>query len=215
MPVSGLSKFLSDYPGMALRPSRTGAAALIEGRFSFAANDDIVDSYTLKIVIGQQFPREVPQVTETGGKIPRNGDFHVNPDNTLCLGSPLRLKTILAEAPDLVTFAERCLVPYLYRVSAKLQRSDPLIGLEHGTPGIIDDYCEMFGLTSSHEVLEALHLLAMKKRIANKRPCPCGCGRRLGVCTLHDRLNAFRRVAPRSWFAGHARKIGTATPGGV
>lgn len=207
MTIRGLREFLRDYPGMALRPSRAGQATVIAGRFRFTANGDIADSYQLEVKIDRAFPRDLPKVVETGGKIPRNGEYHVNPDDTLCLGSPLRLRKILADSPDLITYAEKCLVPYLYHVSAKLQRGEPLVGLEHGTQGIVDDYANLFGVPATDQVLGALKLLAMKKRIANKKPCPCGCRRALGQCPLHRRLNSFRRAAPRSWFSAQAQQI--------
>lgn len=207
MKIQGLREFLHDYPGMAVQPFRIGAPIAVEGKFRFAANNDIRDTYDLRISIEPSFPRDAPTVIEIGGKIPRTGDFHVNPDSTLCLGSPLRLKKILADQPDLVAFAERCLVPYLYRVSAKLQRGEDLMGLAHGMRGVVDDYADLFSLSSVEQVVAALDLLAMKKRLANKRNCPCGCGRRLGRCSLHHRLNAFRCAAPRSWFGRHAQEV--------
>lgn len=190
-----------------MQPLRAGAPTIIKGQFRFAANNDIRDTYDLEISIPQAFPSDVPVVIEIGGKIPRNGDFHVNPDATLCLGSPLRLRKIIADQPDLITFAERCLVPYLYRVSLKLQRGEELVGLAHGMPGVIDDYAELLRLSSVEQVVAALELLAMKKRQANKQDCPCRCGRRVGRCPLGVRLNGFRYVAARSWFSRHAQDI--------
>lgn len=207
MTIRGLHAFLHDYPGMAVQPIRARTSTIIEGKFRFAANDEIRDTYQLRISIPQSFPWDVPSVTEIGGRIPRTGDFHVNPDNTLCLGSPLRIKKILSDRADIVSFAELCLVPYLYRVSAALQRGDRLAGLAHGTPGVLDDYAGLFGLSSAEQVLAALRMLKLKKRIANKKYCPCRCGRRLGSCPLHFRLNGFRLVAPRSWFSRHAREL--------
>ena len=207
MIIQGLSEFLYDYPGMAVQPFRLGGPTIIEGRFRFAANDDIRDTYDLRITIQPNFPREVPTVVEVGGKIPREPYYHVNPDTTLCLGSPLRLKKMLADQPDLVAFAEKCLVPYLVKVSAHLQRGEELVGLKHGMPGIVDDYADLFGLSSVDQILRALELLAMKKRLANKQHCPCRCRLRLGRCPTHLRLNALRRVAPRSWYAMHAQQI--------
>lgn len=207
MTIRGLPEFLHDYPGMTLRPVRTGAPLSIEGTLGFSANNDVIDSYKLKVTIDATFPNEPPKVIETGGRIPRDGRYHVNPDDTLCLGSPLRLRKLFCEAPDLVSFAERCLVPYLYRVSKALQRGEPLAGLAHGVPGIIEDYSEMFRLKSPSQVVEALRLSGTRRRIANKQPCPCGCGRRLGRCPLHIRLNGVRGAGSRLWFKEHAREI--------
>ena len=62
----------------------------------------------------------------------------------------------------------------------------------------------MLGLKERHQITHAIQLLGIKKRIANKRSCPCGCGKRLGACPFHHKLNEFRKMAPVSWFKAHA-----------
>ena len=207
--LNSLSRFLRDYPGMSTAPcSDTGVC--LRGKFRFKAEvsggDEIDDSYKLEIVVPDKFPQALPKVKETDGKIPRDGNFHVNPDGTLCLGSPLRLLRKVHSAPSLTSFADKCLVPYLYAVSYKLMHGGDFVfgELAHGDQGIVDDYSVMLGLKERHQVTRAIQLLAMKKRLANKKPCPCGCGRRLGACRFHHKLNEFRKMAPVSWFKAHA-----------
>lgn len=209
----GLKHFLDDYPGMSIAPGRTSDLNL-KGKFDFKADvangPEIEDSFRLEILIPGKYPRDLPEVKEVGGKIPRNGDYHVNPGGTLCLGSPIRLLRRIHANPSLNGFAKNCLVPYLYAVSHKLNNSGDFIfgELAHGDKGIVSDYLELFRLKDSSQVAEAIRLLGLKKRIANKKPCPCGCGKRLGVCPLHTRLNEFRKMAPRSWFKDQAVNVG-------
>jgi len=186
------------------------AGMCLRGKFRFKANvsgsNEIEDFYKLEIVVSDKFPIALPKVKETGGKIPRDGNFHVNPDGTLCLGSPLRLLRKVHSAPNLTGFAGKCLVPYLYAVSYKLMHGGDFVfgELAHGDQGIVEDYSVMLGLKERHQVTQAIQLLRVKKRIANKRPCPCGCGKRLGTCPFHHTLNEFRKMAPVSWFKKHA-----------
>jgi len=210
--LDGLSQFLHDYPGMTTAPCSKGGICL-RGMFRFRANvlgsDEINDTYRLEIVVPDKFPQALPEVKETGGRIPRNGEFHLNQDGTLCLGSPLRLLKKVHGAQDLNGFADKCLVPYLYAVSYKLIHGvDFIFGeLDHGFKGIVDDYAAMLGLNRKQQVTQAIQLLGTKKRIANKRPCPCGCRKRLGACPFHHQLNEFRKMAPVSWFKTHADKL--------
>jgi hypothetical protein len=44
---------------------------------------------------------------------------------------------------------------------------------------MVDDYRTLFGLKEESQLFPALRCLLLKKRIANKRPCPCGCGKPL------------------------------------
>jgi hypothetical protein len=210
--LHGVLEFLKDYPGMSIGPSREGEL-ILKGNFRFKANlrngPVIEDSYTLEISITDRLPLVLPSVKETGNKIPRDGNHHVNPDHTLCLGSPLRLLGKINTKPNLIGFAENCLVPYLYAISHKIQNGGDFIfgELAHGEKGAIDDYIDLFGLKNREQVVNAINLLGIKKRLANKKPCPCGCGKRLGACSFHFKLNNFRKMAPKSWFSAHAKNI--------
>lgn len=197
---------------MSIGPSR-GPAVVLKGAFAFSAapesGEKITDSYHLEIIVPAEFPKVLPTVREMDGKIPRDRKHHVNGDKSLCLGSPLRLRYLVSVKPTLSGFAESCLVPYLYGVSYKLQYGVefPFGELAHGEAGIIEDYMEMFGLKSKSEVQYALELLGTKKRVANKQPCPCNCGQRLGGCRLHWALNGFRCLMARSWFKAHSKNF--------
>lgn len=198
---------------MAIRPS-TGAGLRLRGKFAFSADHplhgEVTDNFSLQIEIPVGFPRELPRVIETGGRIPRHGDFHVNADGSLCLGSHLRLLITISEAPTLPGFASRCLIPYLYAISLKLKSGGKLAfgELAHYGPGMLQDYAQLFSLPTVDQVRYALELLGKRKRIANKCPCPCGCGHRLGRCRFHYRLLRFRRIASRSWFRRQLRSAG-------
>ena len=208
----GIDRFLKDYPGMSISPSRSSRLKF-EGFFSFSATPDngptINGTYRLVIEIPDAFPKDIPIVREIGEKIPHDGKHHVNDDGSLCLGSPIRLLSKISENPSLVGFSESCLVPFLYAISYKNQYAGDFIfdELAHGTLGILDDYKDFFGLKTAGQVINTLALLGTKKRIANKKPCPCNCGNILGKCSFHLKINRFRNIATRSWFTKHAEEI--------
>lgn len=205
MTVPGLQQFLSDYPGMRVLPV-TSTELVLEGDFEFGAitegRPEIGDSYCLRIRVPEQFPAEIPTVVELEERIPRSPDWHVNPDGSLCLGSPLRLLMKLASEPTLAGFASRCLVPYLYATThkAKFGGPFPFSELKHGRTGELEDYMELLALKRPEQVQRAIRLLGMKKRHANKEACPCDCGQRLGKCAFNKRLNRIRQLTNRSWF---------------
>ncbi|MFP3790854.1 hypothetical protein [Bacillus subtilis] len=205
MNLFGLVEFLNDYPEMSIKPLHGGDITL-KGKFKFIASfnghPSIEDSYSLELVISKEFPYELPKVYELEGKIPRDNKHHINPDGTLCLGSPLRVLMQLYDEPTLNTFAENCLVPYLYSVSHKLHYSGPFIfgELEHGIQGVLDDYLDIFGLDSPKQVLDVLFLLGVRERTAHRQPCPCNCGRLLRKCEFRFKINSFRNIAPRTYY---------------
>lgn len=203
---AGWQEFLHDYPLMAFRPSG-GAASTLKGRFAFNAYHDsagaIEDSYELEVIVPSNFPNELPKIRETGLRIPRKADFHVNEtDGTLCLGSPLSLIKLLHAEPTLTGFARSCIIPYLYAISHRLANGGGFAfgELAHGTPGLVADYMRLFGVADQYQVREVLTFLGMKKRLANKGSCPCGCGLRLGRCRFNLRLHEFRELASRPWY---------------
>jgi hypothetical protein len=177
------------------------------GTFRFSASlpgetESIQDEFKISIEVPRKFPREIPTVFETGGRIPRSPGFHVNPEGSLCLGSPIRLLTIVFESPTILGFADRILVPFLFAVSRSLSdgRGFPFGELPHGAPGALIDYQNLFGLKTPSQARLVLRALSLRRRVANKRPCPCGCRVRLGRCRLRWKLNHLRKAASRSWF---------------
>ena len=195
--------FLKSYPRMTLRPVKS-ADLIFEGVFEFAAIDDqgkkISDEYEIRIEVPSNFPSQLPNVYEIGKRIPRSAENHVNPDGSLCLGSPLRLKILAARTPSLVGYASNCILPFLY---AHSMGSFMFGELSHGVAGLIEDYKDMLNVPTEHQVIQCLTLSSLRRRVANKRKCPCGCGRRLGVCAFREKINNLRRSAPRSWFVAH------------
>lgn len=207
----GLGDFLQANRGMTLKPVK-GLSLHIEGQFDFIASakayNSITDSYQLSILIPSGFPREVPAVYELQGRIPRDNKHHVNHDGSLCLGSPIRVLWKIAHEPTISGFADNCLIPYLFSISHKiLHGTFPFGELDHGSPGELSDYVDLFRLKTSKQVQMALRCLGMKKRRANKLPCPCTCGQRLGKCLFNKRLRGIRQLAGRSWFRSVASRL--------
>ena len=207
--LEGLELFLEKFPEMSTVPSLK-PGTILRGNLYFRANisegREIEDNYCLEIFVPEDFPRKIPNVKETGGKITRDiANGHFLEDGSLCLGSHLRLLNLCHRDPTLIGFTYKCLIPYLYAISHKLQYGGELIfgELEHGVHGLIEDYSMMLNLKTTSQIKQALSSLSQKKRIANKKLCPCGCGKRLGVCSLHHILNKFRKMTYRSVFRTH------------
>ena len=177
-----------------------------KGIFEFIAvqgtRPEIQDAYELSISVPLAFPRDFPIVKEVGNKIPRNDEHHVNSDGSLCLGSRLRLLLILAENPTLIGFAENCLTSYLYSVSHRLKFKTAFIfgELAHGSVGELSDYQDILDLKTDRKVIQALKLLTMNQKQANRNSCPCGCGKKLGLCSFRRRLDQLRKLGRSTFF---------------
>ena len=204
----GIDNVLRTYPGLSIRP-HSGSGVVIAGDLAFRAcfdgHEEIIDSYDIQISVPDGFPRELPTAKALGGRIPRN--FHTDPDKSLCLGSPIRLRMAIGDCRTVPKFIEKCLVPFLYGYSYKERHGVlPFGELAHGQKGIIDDYRGLFHLDNKNACIEMVGLAAMKKRSANKKPCPCGSGRRVGKC--HNRvINRLRRRLGRLFFRAECARL--------
>lgn len=205
-----LEDFLNKNKYMSIKPSKFDGL-IVEGRYYFKAKTagyrEISDSYRLRITVKNDFPYSVPVVEEIGNSIDRIEDFHINPDNTLCLGAPLRLIELLHKNPTLEGFVQYCLMPYLYAITLKMQDGVDLIfnELAHGNEGIFSEYRNIFNLEDESAIKQAIKMLSLKKRVANKLACPCNCGERLGKCRkkLNIKINQLRYYSSRSWYSKH------------
>ena len=193
----GLREFLLENPGIKIK-EETETCLILHGRYNLIATksgyDSVNEFYDLKIEIPSNFPYEIPNIIETSGKIPRDGEHHVNwydiGIENLCLGSRIRILSEIAKDPTIKGFVTNCIDPFLYSISIKKF----VFGeLPHGYYGILEDYKNIFGLRTNMQVIQTLNLICTKKRLANKKTCPCGCGKRLGKCRLHFLINKIRK----------------------
>ena len=202
-----LQEFLATNPKMRLTHF-DDASSVIEGEYNVDAQMDgfnpIHQSYDLKIVFPEGYPKEIPTVTETKQTIPRNPDYHTYDDGSFCLGSGLKLKEILSETPNVSDFIGKILDPFLYSISYKLKYHEfPNGDLAHGEEGLIDDYERLFNVKGKRSVLRVLEALGKRKRVANKLRCACGCGKKLGACDFRVSLIKWRKLDKRRWFRDH------------
>lgn len=166
---------------------------------------DIPEAFHLEIEVSREHPRVVPRAFETAGRIPRS--YHKLVGNAFCLSSRLRLAIAVHRTPDLCAFFERFVVPYLYRY-AHLEKfgTEPWPDLPHEEAGLLKDYMKLFEAPSPEHAIRFLERLGERKRVANKRACPCGSGRRVGRCH-HLQFEKLRQVRPRGWYRAEARAL--------
>lgn len=213
MTEADIEFFLTSQPGIHLVPSR-GVDYQFIGNYAIKAkhNDGkiVEEQYRLRIIVPYQFPKTIPSVWEIGSQIPNNGQWHINPnDGSICLGSYLRLLLLSRDHPVLSDYLDHCLVPYLYAVTIRKKFGGDFYfhDLAHGKNGLIDDAQELFGLQEKASAVLVIKLLAMKRRVANRHICPCGCRNPLGRCDFVQKLAGFRRLAPRSFYKHYVRMM--------
>ena len=199
---------LATYGGLSLVPAADGPVK-VTGRLAFEASarnrETINDEYGIEIAVPDDFPRSLPTVRETDGRVPKS--FHTNPDGTICLGSPTRVRLFLSGGPSLERFVTKCVVPYFYgHAYFKRHGVMPFSELRHGESGVLQDLASLYGASTDAAVVGFVRLTALSKGVANKAACPCGSGRRLGRCHSR-RTNYYRRRLGRGWFRMLLREL--------
>ncbi len=153
-----------------------------------------------------------PSVYEVAGRIPN--EYHKLADGSLCLASRLRLAAAIRTRPTLLEFFEDFVISYLYRYAYYEKfKKDPWPDLKHGLSGLVRDYSKLLGVPAGESCLSYLELLGLRKRVANKRPCPCGSGARVGRCH-YRRLNPMRErlsLVPRDQLLREYQMLAAAT----
>jgi hypothetical protein len=197
----GLPALLARHPGLRLRPSANDVVVLA-GTLSFVADgpggERISDEYQVRLKVSRRFPASIPSVWETAGRIPP--DYHKLNDASLCLGAPTTIQLQIYHHPSLLGFVEHCLIPYLYgRSYFEQHHTMPFGELDHGANGLRQDLAALFSTNDHRAVQVFVRLAGMKRRLANKQPCPCASGQRVGRCH-HRTINGLREQLGRPWF---------------
>ncbi len=207
----GLQDFLATHPKIRIVELDTDQIALA-GEYHLKAQiagGQLVDRiYQLKLIFPRDYPKRLPKVIDEERYFPRDKEYHTYNDGSFCLGSELKLKSLLQSDHTITNFFEKIVDRFLYAVSHRIQFGNfPYGDLAHGEQGLIDDYGEMFSVNGKLAVMRALQALGKRKRQANKQPCPCGCGFRLGRCEYRFVLNGFRKIERRRWFRQHIKEF--------
>ena len=210
-----LQDFLSAYPQMRLI-ELSDKRVIVEGHYNLNAQMEgyevIQCQYRIRVTFPVQYPKALPQVVELDRRIPRKMDYHIYSDGSFCLGSNIKLKSVLFEHPTATDLIETVISPFLYKISYKLKYDVVPFGeLDHGVDGLIDDYLRIFKVEGKSSVLRVLQALGKRKRDANKVLCPCGCNKRIGKCKFRFALQNWRKLEKRSWFRKHFVELTSGT----
>jgi hypothetical protein len=210
---SEIPELLARYEGLYLVPA-VGGRRRISGTLTFRAESHatptIKDSYDIRIEVPDRFPERMALAWETGGRIPSS--YHRLGNEALCLGSRIRLRLLMNGSASILRFVERCLIPYLYGYSHFSRTGKMPFGeLLHGELGSLQDLASLLGM-EMEPAIPYCKLATMQRRRANKQPCPCGSGWRLGRC--HNRkVNMLRDRVGRVVLRQEMQTIATAFRG--
>ncbi len=142
----------------------------------------VLDRYQVSIQLPVGFPRSLPVVRETGGRIPWKPDYHVNANGTACVLLPDDRWRCFPETAPFVQFLDGPVHDYFLGQSLVAVGEDwPFGQWSHGRKGIAEYYRWLFDADDPSTVVGFLKILA-KLNLKQHLPCPCGSGQKIRKC---------------------------------
>ncbi|MGP0566714.1 MULTISPECIES: hypothetical protein [unclassified Nitrospina] len=174
-----------------LRVVINGNAVCVKGTLEI-----VKKRYKIEITFPDYYPETLPILRETGGKIPRTMDRHVNPpDGTACICVP---EEWFVQRPD-PSFATFLKIPvtqyFLSQQHFEINNQWPFGHRRHRDNGRLDFYRELFETNDLGSIRKYLKYLS-QKTIKGHWECPCGSGKRLRNCHK-EKVYDLRNKIPR------------------
>lgn len=165
----------------------------VRGTYPVVADGYEIDRYSIEVKLPDRYPHGLPDVFETGGRIPRIIDRHVFPSGALCLG--VREELWLSHGGDFsfARFLDGPVRGFLIGNSL-VEEGEPWPDGDrsHGTTGILEFYSGHLGTGDPLAVAKFLHALILEK-VRGHWQCPCGSGAIIRKCHK-DAVEALRAI---------------------
>lgn len=148
-------------------------------------NEDgnVEDTYQIKIKAVTDYPFRFPLLFETGGRIPKNFDWHIFEGNgNCCIASPPEEFIICSSGLSLISFIENQVKNYFYSQIFRNQNGYFLKERSHGNKGWIEFFEETFMTTNIFNIEFGLNQILEGKKIDRVSICFCGSGKKYRKC---------------------------------
>ena len=141
-----------------------------------------LDKFDIEVVLRAGFPEAEPVVRETGDKIPKSDEYHINGDGSCCLEI---WETWLIDNPK-ATVEDFFDIPlrnfFLGQIQKAASGSFPHGEHDHGEAGLLIAYAEKLQCDPDKEVV-----VRMLRALKHSPPrghwdCPCGSGNKVRNC---------------------------------
>ena len=186
-----------------LNARQDSSVFIIEGQYVLVENTGSVSpagpitAFDIKIVTGNRYPVQEPEVFETSGRIPRSPDRHINGDGDCCVTVWEEWLTI-SENTTFAAFLngplhEFFLAQYWFEKTGKW----PFGERSHGEKGLVEAFADVLGTQNKKQnVIYYLRLLSQDWPKGHWW-CPCGSGKLLRHCHKADLMALHSGLSPR------------------
>ncbi|MBZ4414680.1 hypothetical protein K8640_41340 [Myxococcus sp. XM-1-1-1] len=188
----------------------------VRGSFPVRDGAQVLTWFQIDVALPPDFPRALPVVWETGGRIPRVAERHINSpgDGSACVVLPESFWLAQDEGEvSLLAFLRGPVHNYfLGQALVELGEPWPFGEWGHGVAGVREHYGQLLGTSAPARVMELLRYALSPAK--GHWPCPCGQPRRLRSC--HGELvRTLKERVPITIIRQGLRRLETETRGPV
>lgn len=180
-----------------------GDIVYVRGSFAVRFEGRVLDRYSVELQLPRNHPAGLPVVRETGGRIPRRDDRHINTaDGTACVLLPDERWRLWPTGSPLLKFLNGPLHSFfLAQTMVEEGEPWPFGQWAHGAKGIFQFYRELLKTSDLRVMTTYLDYLTAKK-VKGHWACPCGRGKNLRDCHFDQvkdlREKISRKIAEQS-----------------
>jgi len=155
-------------------------------------NNTLWETYDVNIAIPKSYPDELPLLFETGNKIPKEIDRHINSNGSCCLAPRAKAHKVLAGGINLLAWLDKLAIPFLAN-QFLWEKTHKFAGKEfsHCSQGIIEYYRELWGQLSIKEIVEKLKII-VGREIGRNEKCYCGSDKKFKYC--HEKISQYENI---------------------
>lgn len=171
---------------------------LITGTYPvLGARREVIDRFQVRIELPRWYPRDLPIVRETGGRIPWTDDRHINPDGTACVMMPEERYRVWPKGSTLRVYLDGPLRNFFLGQMAR-DRGEPWPFGEwsHGDLGFLEFVQSELGTTDRDLVIRFMLVISMDQ-MSFRSQCPCRSGRSVRDC-CRAKVIRLRRIIGQS-----------------
>lgn len=187
------------YPDLHLTVESDGG--FLRGSFPVINDGVELDRFHVEVWIPPEFPKEIPVVYETAGRIPHTVHWHTFQKGNLCVIVPEEW-FLNPNSKSLIAYLDGPLRNFFIgHALAEAGQPRPMGERSHYARGLFEAYGEMVECDNPKAISRYLDYCSAKK-LKLHWPCPCGSGKRVSICHF-EHLIALRKKIPR-WIAEKA-----------
>jgi len=174
----------NDYPKLTAMQLDNGVP-MLKGEIDIIdGNGKYWETYSVEIHCSHEFPYRFPKLYETGGMIPKIGDWHVYEDTKYCCIKVLPEEIMICnKGITLLRFIKEQVLPYLFNQTHRRVEGYYVNGeYSHGVKGVYEFYSRTLMENDVRKILDILLFICKGIKPGRTHECFCGSQEKFRRC---------------------------------